>query len=89
MLSRFLFNLREAYMSASAVSSTFSVFSDAQFNKHIGNLGASLQYSENTLVDDEDSPSQQPVTCDDPFRVGLVSDDTVELQYVAIDLFGV
>lgn len=86
MLSRFMFRLREVYLSdqSDGTSTTSSCpWSSIRFAANIvGNLGAPL--SDGNSVDewfvdgDEDHKPPAPVFCNDPFAVGLIKEGTFE-----------
>ena len=87
LTSRFMFNLREAYLSGNTGGTSSSLaqnMSSVNFTANVvGNLGASLTFGDpdddsrlNNGDNEKNKPS--PVTCDDPFTFGLISDGAVQ-----------
>lgn len=88
LLSRFMFSLREAYLSEQAGDTSSSLgsryMSTVRFTANIvGNMGAPLTDSELLEYADDDR-EPPPVTCDDPFAVGLIKNEAVGPAYVVI-----
>ena len=85
LISRFMFNLRDVYQSGNArgTSSSSSAYqlSSAHFATNvIGNFGAPLTLGDPGLTNGSQDEPPAPVVCDDPFMVGLVKEDAVELR---------
>jgi len=95
LLSRFMFGLREAYLSDQSSSTSQAVGSHAWSSVRftapdiIGNIGAPLTDGDSpgewfTGGADEDWGPPLPVVCDDPFTVGLIKEPEEAVKMIAL-----
>jgi len=89
LLSRFMFGLREAYLCDQSGGTSHAIGSHAWSSVRftapniMGNIGAPLtdgdSLDELSADADGDREYPTPVVCDDPFAVGLIREDIVEM----------